>query len=155
VTALVLALVKGMASLMWTLAKGMAWLLWTLAKVLLGAIRLVRGGPGRGVGRRIAGRTPVRVRRQWDDHRIGAVRWSELTNVHWDSVSGGTQVESPEPYIHAYVWCDKVKGTIAHSCIHGPGPHNIKVCLVKKDNSGEVWKRMLELAGPRPAKRFW
>ena len=38
---------------------------------------------------------------------------------------------------------------------HGPGPHNIKVCLVKKDNSKEVWNRVLELAGPRPAKRFW
>jgi hypothetical protein len=155
VTALILTLVKGMVSLLWTLAKGMVWLLWALARLLLGAIRFVRGGAGQGVGRGIGGRTAVRVRRQWDDHRIGSVRWSDLSRPHWDSVSGGTQAESPEPYIHAYVWCDKVKGAIAHSCIHGPGPHNIKVCLVKKDNSHGVWKRMLELAGPRAAKRFW
>jgi len=155
VTALMWALVKGMASLLWTLAKGIASLLWVSAKLLLGAVRLVRGGAGLGAGRKIAGRTSVRIRRQWDDHRIGAVRWSELSNVHWDSVSGGTQAQSPEPYIHAYVWCNKVKGTIAHSCIHGPGPHNIKVCLVRKDNSKEVWNRALDLAGPRPGKRYW
>jgi len=142
-------------ALTWILLKGMASLLWAAAKLLLGAVRLLTGWAGRGAGRNISGRTAVRVRRQWDDQRIGAVRWSELSNVHWDSVSGGTQAQSPEPYIHAFVWCNKVKGTIAHSCIHGPGPHNIKVCLVKKDNSKAVWNRMLKLAGPRPAKRFW
>jgi|TARA_Y100000031_G_scaffold150563_1_gene190235 hypothetical protein len=150
-TALLWTVAKGIASLMWILVKGIASLSWVAAKLLLGAIRLVRGGVGRGAGRR----TAVRVRRQWNDHRIGVVRWSDLKSPRWDTVSGGTLARSPQPFIHSYVMCDRVRGDIAHSCAHGPGPHKIKVCLVKKDNTKEVWERMLELAGPRPAKRFW
>lgn len=45
-----------------------------------------------------------------------------------------------------------IKGDIAHSCDHEPGPHNIKVCLVKKDNSREIWGR-LAIVGPKPGKR--
>ena len=56
-------------------------------------------------------------------------------------MAGGTQIESRKPFIYGYVWCDKVLGAIAHSCIHGPPPHNIKVCLMKGDNSRDVWDR--------------
>ena len=63
-------------------------------------------------------------------------------------MAGGTQIESRKPFIYGYVWCDKVRGDIAHSCIHGPPPHNIKVCLMKRDNSREIWNRLIQIAGP-------
>ena len=63
-------------------------------------------------------------------------------------MAGGTQIESRKPFIYGYVWCDKVLGDIAHSCIHGPPPHNIKVCLMKRDNSRDVWNRLIQIAGP-------
>ena len=122
-------------------------LFWTVAKFLSGA-HAVQTGRGREPGRR----APVRVRRDWDDHRIGTVRWSELGNPRWDMVSGGTQTRTPEPFVHGYVMCDKVRGDIAHSCIHGPGPHNIKVCIVEKDNSRQVWDYLMKIVGSRPPK---
>jgi hypothetical protein len=46
--------------------------------------------------------------------------------------------------------CDAmIAGTLAHSCAHGPGPHRIKVCLVRKGNES-VWKDVLAIVGPRP-----
>ena len=57
-------------------------------------------------------------------------------------------MENPLPLIHAYVWCDKVRGKIGHSCAHGAGPHNIKVCMLREDNSRRFWGRLLELVGP-------
>jgi hypothetical protein len=123
-------------------------LLWTMAKLLSGAHSLQTGKKGGEPGRK----APVRVRRDWDDHRIGTVRWSDLGNPRWDMVSGGTQTRTPEPFVHGYVMCDKVKGDIAHSCIHGPGPHNIKVCIVQKDNSRQVWDYLMKIVGSRPPK---
>ena len=150
------SLVGTAANFLWTLTK----LLWRLAKISLTVISLVatvvlvvvkkavvarRDGPGDSV--------PVRVRRDWNDHRIGTVKWSDLRGPRWDSISGGEQNSTPQPFIHGYVWCDIVQGDIAHSCAHGPGPHNIKVCLVKKDNSREVWNRLSAIVGPKPGRR--
>ena len=37
----------------------------------------------------------------------------------------------------------------------GPSPpHDIKVCLVKKDNSKEVWNRLSEIVGAKPSRRL-
>jgi hypothetical protein len=63
-------------------------------------------------------------------------------------VSGGTQIESRRPFVFAYVWCNKVQGDIAHSCLHGPAPHNVKVCIMKRDNSAKVWNRVSRMVGP-------
>ena len=132
---------------------GLGWLLWTLVRLMAGAHPLQTGK--RGAGARITGRTAVRIRRDWNDRRIGTARWSALANPRWDNVSGGTQVRTPQPFVHAYVWCNKVKGDIAHSCIHGPGPHNIKVCIVKKDNSKEVWNHLMKIVGSKPPRRYF
>ena len=153
----------GLLSLIWTAAKSL-WaltqLLWRLSKISLSVICLVagvvlaavkkaagpRGGdPGDGA--------LVRVRRDWNDHRIGTVKWSDLRDPRWDTVSGGEQNPTPQPFIHGYVWCDIVQGDIAHSCAHGPGPHNIKICLVKKDNSRDIWDRLSAIVGPKPGRR--
>ena len=98
--------------------------------------------------RRTLGRSMVYVRRDWNDQGKGRVRWSDLHGHRWDTVSGGVQVENPLPLLHAYVWCDNVRGRIGHSCAHGQGPHNIKVCMLRADNSRRTWRRLLALAGP-------
>jgi hypothetical protein len=35
-----------------------------------------------------------------------------------------------------------IEGEIAHSCEHGEGPHRIKVCIVQKDNTPAVFRRL-------------
>ena len=141
--------VKTVAGISWALVKMLGTVVGLLARALFTLITLVRQR-----GRRLADGTSVWVRRDWNDHRVGAISWSDLRDPRWDRISGGEQNHTPQPFIHAYVWCDRVKGDIAHSCIHGPPPHNIKVCLVRKDNSNQVWARLLELAGPKPRRRW-
>ena len=142
-----------MAYLLWFLKIGFRTamllfrLLWTVVKLLSGAHSLQTGR-----GREPSRRASVRVRRDWDDCRVGTVRWSDLGNPRWDMVSGGTQTRTPEPFVHGYVMCDRVRGDIAHSCIHGPGPHNIKVCIVEKDNSRQVWDYLMKTVGSKPPK---
>ena len=41
-------------------------------------------------------------------------------------------------------------GDIAHSCYHGPPPHSIKIVIVKKDNAPKIFKKIVEIAGPKP-----
>tara|TARA_B100001123_G_scaffold128937_2_gene149813 strand:+ start:3618 stop:4031 length:414 start_codon:yes stop_codon:yes gene_type:complete len=94
------------------------------------------------------GRSVAYVRRDWNDRGVGRVRWSQLRDPRLDTLSGGAQVENPLPLLHGYVWCDKVRGEIGHSCAHGPGPHNIKVCMLREDNTRLVWRRLLDVAGP-------
>ena len=150
-------------SLIWTAVKSL-WnlirLLWRLINISLTVIFLV-AAVVQAVVRKAAGarggesgiNAPVRVRRDWNDHRIGTIKWSDLRDPRWYTLSGGEQNPTPQPFIHGYIWCDTVQGDIAHSCAHGPGPHNIKVCLVKKDNSREVWNRLSAIVGPKPGRR--
>ena len=91
----------------------------------------------------------VRVRRQWHDYRIGSVTLSQLRKLRWDWLSGGVEAPTPQPFMHGYVWCTDGQGDLAHSGTHGPCPHEIKVCMVKKDHRA-LWPRLLEIAGPKP-----
>jgi hypothetical protein len=88
----------------------------------------------------------VQIRRQWNSFQIASVLEDKLENIHWGSVSGGVGVLTPRPFIHAYVWCNDVEGEIAHSCVHGEGPHWIKVCIVRKDNESAVYDRLKSIA---------
>jgi len=123
--------------LLWLVLRLVSWLLGIFLRLTVGL-----------VWRQTLGRSDVYVRRDWDDRGLGRVRWPDLHDPRWDTMSGGAQVENPLPLIHAYVWCDKVRGKIGHSCAHGAGPHNIKVCTLREDNSRRVWGRLLELVGP-------
>lgn len=81
----------------------------------------------------------VRVRRQWNDRRIGKVRLTDLSGFHWSQFGGGQVHQfggvAPQPFLHAYMLCTNlVDGEIGHACRHGPPPHKIKVCITKKDN---------------------
>jgi hypothetical protein len=78
----------------------------------------------------------VSVRRQWNDQRTIDVPLSDLWDFHYRSVSGGIQVRLPRPFLHARMLCTSIPdgSDFPHSCQHGPPPHEILVCICKKDN---------------------
>ncbi len=92
----------------------------------------------------------IKVRRQWKDWRVAEVDFNDLSNLHWDNFSGGVQQRTPRPFIHAFVMCDKINGDLAHSCMHGEGPHSIKVCILKVDNQPATFKKIKEIVGESP-----
>ena len=87
----------------------------------------------------------VWIRRQWNDWRDASVRLSDIERPHWSSTSGGVMEPAPRSFIHAYVWCDRIEGYIGHSCCHGPPPHRIKVCIIKRTNTPAVFKKILSM----------
>lgn len=94
----------------------------------------------------------VHVRRQWNDQYEGTVRQSQISGLHWTCESGGINAVAPRAFLHGYVWCTDVVGSISHSCRHGPPPHAIKVCVVKKSNR-QVWDRLLAMATAEQERR--
>ena len=95
----------------------------------------------------------VWVRRQWDDYRHAKYLLADVENPRWDTISGGIQKTTPQPFIHGYVWCgDMLEGELAHSCMHGEGPHRIKICVVRKDNTSSVFVKLQAMAGPKPTR---
>lgn len=95
----------------------------------------------------------VWVRRQWNSPFSACYRLSDLRGVRWDRVSGGVHAPTPQPFLHAFVSCQlAVDGELAHSGTHGPCPHSIKVCIVKKDNPAGIFSKLLRLAGPKPTR---
>ena len=92
----------------------------------------------------------VYIRRQLNDFRIAEIPFDGLSGIRWDTISGGVNNIAPQPFIHAYVWCDEVIGDIAHSCQHGPPPHSIKIVILKKDNTPKIFNEIVEIAGPKP-----
>jgi hypothetical protein len=82
----------------------------------------------------------VGVRRHPGDWQTAVYRFSDIDDIHSDSVSGGVGRKTSRPALFGYVMCDSaVTGEVAHSCRHGPGPHRIKVCIPKACNK-EDWK---------------
>ena len=78
----------------------------------------------------------ITIRRQWNDWKTAKVSLRDLSGLHWDNESGGVRARSPQLFLHGYVFCTAIlEGEISHSCRHGKPPHNIKVCIVKQDNS--------------------
>lgn len=81
--------------------------------------------------------TDVWVTRQWDDHRYARYRLDDLSGIQWARTSGGVHAVANRPYVHAIVSCEGMQeGELAHSCSHGPGPHNIRVCITAGRNGG-------------------
>jgi hypothetical protein len=77
----------------------------------------------------------IYVRRQPTDWKTGSVYYKDLEDFCWDMITGGTRIKTSNLHLFAYMWCDKViEGEVAHSGIHGPCPHRIKVCVLKTDN---------------------
>jgi hypothetical protein len=96
----------------------------------------------------------VQIRRQWNHWEIAKAELEDIENLHWGFISGGVKAPTPQYFIHGYIMCDRIQGEFSsHSCRHGKGPHNIKVCLTKKDNI-ENWEELLEIVGPKPKEHL-
>jgi len=86
---------------------------------------------------------------------IASYPLDSIRRPHWSDVSGGVYARAPQPLLHAYVMCDEMlEGEIDHSGEHGPCPHEIKVCIVKKDNDPEIYDEVKSAAEPRPERRL-
>jgi hypothetical protein len=95
----------------------------------------------------------VSVRRQPTDWRIALYDRAQVSGLHWRDVSGGVNVSLTHPFVHGYVLCNAmISGEIAHSCRHGPSPHSVLVCLLKKDNP-DIWPEIEQEIGPRPGTK--
>ena len=91
------------------------------------------------------------IRRQWNDWRKATVRLNAIDGVKWDTISGGIQAPTPQPFIHGYILPDAiVDGELAYSGRHQY--NKIKVCVVKSDNDLEIFAKLVEIAGPKPVR---
>jgi hypothetical protein len=94
---------------------------------------------------------PVKVRRQPDDRRIATYDLQNVWGLRWDNVGGGV-MRGSAMHVYGYVMCDgMIDGELAHSCRHGPPPHEIKVCITKKHNE-QLWPQILQIVGPKPKR---
>ncbi len=98
----------------------------------------------------------VTVRRHWNDWKLAKYRLANVHRPRWDTESGGVQKASPRRMLYAYVLCNAMEsGELAHSCRHGPPPHEVKVCIVKKDNDPRVYQELMRRAGEQESyQRF-
>lgn len=88
----------------------------------------------------------ITVRRQPNDWRQAVYRLGTITWFRFDSVSGGVMNET-DTLIWCNAWCDGMEsGEIAHSCQHGPAPHEVKVCILESDNDPPVFSVVRQLA---------
>ena len=82
--------------------------------------------------------------------REGRVRLDDIRDLHWDIITGGRQALLPDFWLFGYVLCTEVQADdFGHSGIHGPCPHNIKICINKKDNP-KFYNLLAEEAGEKP-----
>jgi len=95
----------------------------------------------------------VYIRRHYNDWSVGYVSQEEIEGLHWDTMSGGVGKSAMQAFIHGYVMCDCVRGEISHSCAHGEGPHRIKVVVIKKDNTKQIFDWAHSSAGEKPKKK--
>ena len=95
--------------------------------------------------------TLVAVRRHPLNYQTAMYRFGEVTALHWSTASGGVGTATSHLTLFGYVWCNAMaSGELAHSCSHGPPPHHIKVCFVKKLNQ-PMWRQILHRAPALPS----
>jgi len=95
----------------------------------------------------------ISIRRQWKDRNDAKIYIDKIERMHWDFLSGGIGTRFPQPLVMGYVWCDDVKGDIAHICTMDTGPHYIKVFIIRKQQSQEAWIEILRRIGSKPMFR--
>lgn len=77
----------------------------------------------------------VVVRGEWNGWRTAMVRGSDLRDAHHWQPPG-----APRPLLHATVRCDAIiSGDIAHECDAQSAPHEVLVCLLKRDVPAAVF----------------
>jgi len=94
----------------------------------------------------------VYVRRQPADWRIAAYRLSNISGLRWSDTNGGVRARLSGQFLCGFVRCDQAEsGEVAHSCLHGRGPHSIKVCVTRKGNETVLSELLSRI--PKPHAR--
>ena len=91
--------------------------------------------------------TVVRHPGEW---RSIDIPFSLLEDFQLSSVSGGVGVPSAYPKLYARMFCTDIPedAEFAHTCEHGPPPHEILVCIIKSLNAGKLyWMLLSQAAG--------
>src|SRR2546427_12841717 len=69
---------------------------------------------------------------------------SDVWGIHWE-------VEAGAVALRPYVLCDAAAaGKLDHPMACGPCPHRLEIVVSERDNSPEVFGRLLHDAGPKP-----
>lgn len=99
----------------------------------------------------------VTIVRQKGDYRKDTVKCRDIRNLRWSKVSGGQRTHTGTYDLYGDVYCTYVPNiphTGNHRGLIGKGcPHNIKVCILKKDNPN-VYEELAKRAGEKP-KESW
>ena len=86
----------------------------------------------------------------FDKGRIGIIHFDDIKSVRWDNHAGGVAREfckfTKRNYLYCYVDCTDIVLEVDHTCQHGPPPHEIKVCVVKKYTPKDLYNKLVESA---------
>jgi hypothetical protein len=100
--------------------------------------------------------TLITVRRQPGHPGAAVVSLKALRDFHLREVSGGVRRNLGRPALFASLSCDDIpennRPSFGHSCAHGPGPHEILVCINKSDNPPTVFGSLLARSRVRAGK---
>jgi hypothetical protein len=85
----------------------------------------------------------VVVRRRWNDPHSAKVPLEALRELVIKNDPGGVCSPIPRPFPYARIWCDQLKdGSAIHSCDPSTAPHELQLCVIEGDNSGELNARV-------------
>lgn len=101
----------------------------------------------------------VTVVRSKGDTQKDKVKYKVLRNLRWDMHSGGVKRYTGTYDLYGNVLCTEapnVAHTGNHVGVNGDKkcPHDIKVCILKKDNPNILYKELAKRAGEKP-KEYW
>jgi hypothetical protein len=92
------------------------------------------------------------ARRKPNDWRQAAYRLSDVSGLHSDDFSGGSGL-SRASNLYGYVRCDLLQdGDRLHPCRESDATHQIKICIVRKDNA-DVFDWLWEQCAPAEPAR--
>jgi hypothetical protein len=81
----------------------------------------------------------ARIRRDPTSTSVATCFLIDLDDWRYSNISGGRQVITDKEFLYARLWCSElIDGAVGHSCKHGDGPHEIRVCVLPQDNR-ENW----------------
>ena len=88
------------------------------------------------------------------DNTINEISISEIGNVHWDNISGGTQNKSGSYSLYGYIEYSLAAKLVKCSGRHDYGYNQAKICIPKRANSSskymDGYKELLKQAGDPP-----
>jgi hypothetical protein len=96
----------------------------------------------------------LRVKRHTKDWQAASYREDQIQDPHWSLSSGGVRAPFSRESLCGYVAChEAVDGEVAHSGLHGPCPHLIKVVITKTGSSPAPYKRVRAKADEKRSKK--